>query len=784
MWIDYDHSATFEASEFIPLGSSDAIATIVTFTKDLTVPLTAELGPTRVRVRWRNDPFGGTDACFAHVNSTTNWYGETEDYLVTIADAPTCTAPPATVAATASVSSACANGSFSLATSSIPTSLGGYTYQWQSSPAGAGAFADISGATTNPYTVTGQTAATDYQLIVSCQYGGTPVTSNVVAVGQNSFDQCYCAPASTNGCATYGAIANVKLGTLDNSSGCAGSTYTAFAPTGAATTSLNLGSTVPLTLTLANANSYRYAVWIDFNHNGSFDATEFVASGTPSTSLTTTASIVLPVESATVLSGATRLRIRTNAGNAAYGNFAAGDACSVTYDGETEDYTITLLGQTPCSGGAPTATAAASVASACVNSPFTLTAAVPGNVTGLSYQWESSPAGAGTFAPIGGATAATYAVPRQEAATDYRVQVTCAASAQTQPSNTVAVGQVDFLTCYPTPVVGDGTNEFIRSVSVNGSSGFTNTTDANASGGYADFTANQAMTTTLSRGSSYPLRVIVKSNNGGSQGALWIDYDHSATFDAGEYFRFGRSNLNGSAGASVTLDTTLTIPNNATVHLGPTRLRVRWRNGAIAATDGQTAGATAWYGETEDYLITLADASPLPVELLRFTATPGPAAVRLAWATATERNSSRFEVERRLDEAGFQRIATVEAAGTSTSVRSYALTDTNLPAAGKRAYYRLRQVDQDGTASYSEVRAVALGTAGLTLYPNPTAAAAKLTGAEPGAVVQVLDVLNKVVLTVRADAAGTAQLQLPATQARGVYLVRTGPHTARLLLER
>ena len=84
------------------------------------------------------------------------------------------------------------------------------------------------------------------------------------------------------------------------------------------------------------------------------------------------------------------------------------------------------------------------------------------------------------------------------------------------------------------------------------------------------------------------------------------------------------------------------------------------------------------------------------------------------------------------------------------------------------------------------MRTVALtGTAaGLALYPNPVhGGATTLTGAQPGAVVTVLDALGRQVLTAPADAAGTAVLALPAGLASGVYVVRTGQLALRLTVE-
>ena len=75
--------------------------------------------------------------------------------------------------------------------------------------------------------------------------------------------------------------------------------------------------------------------------------------------------------------------------------------------------------------------------------------------------------------------------------------------------------------------------------------------------------------------------------------------------------------------------------------------------------------------------------------------------------------------------------------------------------------------------------------AGLALWPNPAEARATayLTGAAPGAAVQVLDGLGRLVLAAQADASGAATLALPAGLAPGVYVVRTGAQALRLTVE-
>lgn len=108
----------------------------------------------------------------------------------------------------------------------------------------------------------------------------------------------------------------------------------------------------------------------------------------------------------------------------------------------------------------------------------------------------------------------------------------------------------------------------------------------------------------------------------------------------------------------------------------------------------------------------------LPIELLGFDAHNEEESVRTFWSTASELNSQRFEVERSRDALDWSLIGTLPAAGISTAQRDYELLD-HAPLAGQ-SYYRLREVDIDGTDSYSNLVAVHRDErAGAVLWPVP-----------------------------------------------------------------
>ncbi|MFD1468940.1 FG-GAP repeat domain-containing protein [Hymenobacter caeli] len=130
----------------------------------------------------------------------------------------------------------------------------------------------------------------------------------------------------------------------------------------------------------------------------------------------------------------------------------------------------------------------------------------------------------------------------------------------------------------------------------------------------------------------------------------------------------------------------------------------------------------------------LATPAPLPVTLTSFTGQAGARANLLRWATASEKNSARFVIERATG-AEFAAVGSVAAAGSSSSALSYEFADAAGLAAGT-AYYRLRQEDLDGTVAYSPVVAIArttpvLGAPVATAYPSPFAET--LSVALPGA---------------------------------------------------
>lgn len=134
---------------------------------------------------------------------------------------------------------------------------------------------------------------------------------------------------------------------------------------------------------------------------------------------------------------------------------------------------------------------------------------------------------------------------------------------------------------------------------------------------------------------------------------------------------------------------------------------------------GGTGSFTPGSGGNGRVLVTVTlVASFLPVELISFNALGNEKSVNLAWATANEVNNEKFIIESSIDGEIFSSIGETQGAGTSTERHDYRFTHYT-PSAGAN-YYRLKQIDFDGTFEYSKVVAVEMkGNNDIVIFPNP-----------------------------------------------------------------
>lgn len=111
----------------------------------------------------------------------------------------------------------------------------------------------------------------------------------------------------------------------------------------------------------------------------------------------------------------------------------------------------------------------------------------------------------------------------------------------------------------------------------------------------------------------------------------------------------------------------------------------------------------------------------VPVEFISFTAFTVEGGVQLLWSTATETNNAGFEIQRSYESGKWQTAGYLNGAGTSVAANHYSFTD--VPDEPGDYQYRLKQIDLDGSFSYSAISQVSVTKTGENVliqnYPNP-----------------------------------------------------------------
>jgi trimeric autotransporter adhesin len=150
--------------------------------------------------------------------------------------------------------------------------------------------------------------------------------------------------------------------------------------------------------------------------------------------------------------------------------------------------------------------------------------------------------------------------------------------------------------------------------------------------------------------------------------------------------------------------------------------------------------APIWYTRNDALIV-------LSVKLNSFEVQKIDNSAKLSWSTNEEINSSHFIVERSVDGRIWNAIATISAAGNSSTLHNYNVYD-NAPMRGIN-YYRLKQVDKDAKYNYSDIKkALFNSTYTAEVVPNPASNIINLYISKTGsqqATIQVLNANGKIV---------------------------------------
>jgi len=332
---------------------------------------------------------------------------------ITFIPAIPCSGQPNAGTITAPAASVCPSTNFTIASSGL-TSGTGVTYTWQSAPSCNGPWTNITGATAASLT-TSITTATSFRVITSCSNSGLDNTSNCVSLTVNSFLGCYCASGATS--SADEDITNVSIGTLNNSSACfstaapgPGSVASQYSNYTTSVTPPDLfqGASYSASVTMTSCGgSYTNLskMWIDFNQNGVYDASELVLNGPSAVgNNTATATVSIPPTAVVGLTGMRVVNVESTTVN----------ACGTYTWGETEDYLVNIVQGNICLGTPTPGNTVASASAVCTGASVNLSLQNNPSTTGNSFQWQSGPTSSGPWTNIGTNSATLSASPTAE----------------------------------------------------------------------------------------------------------------------------------------------------------------------------------------------------------------------------------------------------------------------------------------------------------------------------------------------------------------------------------
>ena len=211
--------------------------------------------------------------------------------------------------------------------------------------------------------------------------------------------------------------------------------------------------------------------------------------------------------------------------------------------------------------------------------------------------------------------------------------------------------------------------------------------------------------------------------------AFGIIYDDTDVVQLLSYDRAFKIKNDAAAGAAMGMSTTLIVNgmgnaltessaagtgNTATNSIGLSGTGDSYDDFTWAGGIASTATPCAVNGGQQSSAV-------LPVEFLDFTATTTRGGIKLNWTTARELNNSGFYVERRTgNQEPYEQLTWVDGMGTVETPTNYAWLDRDVQPA-QIYYYRLRQIDTDGTTDLSKTIAARTEGAELAanLTPNP-----------------------------------------------------------------
>jgi len=340
-----------------------------------------------MRVRTSTTTFNYSNACTLFNN------GETEDYLFKVVPGIACNGMPIGGIAKSTDTLICPNTPFNLTVLNATDSVV-VAYQWESSIDNGQNWQPVLKATLRDCYIYGITTPTIYRRKITC--GSNITYSSTVSVVLNASYNCTCSPINgtilqypstvvNNPSIESVAITGNAVSYFNSNPGINAAPNYAYSIYNDTLQAPELAQSATYTLTITtNLKPNSAAVFIDWNNNGIYEASEYQAFVIPAGATTLNTLITPP----STVSGFVGMRIRVDAGFLAY------QPCRGLSSGETEDYVLKIIAGSLCSAtpvGGVTETSAAAI---CHYQPIYLSVSgASANLIGLNYQWQDSTIG-------------------------------------------------------------------------------------------------------------------------------------------------------------------------------------------------------------------------------------------------------------------------------------------------------------------------------------------------------------------------------------------------------
>lgn len=452
-------------------------------------------------------------------------------------------------------------------------------------------------------TLTNLDADTTYELYVTsfCESGET-AQGELISFTTLESDGLYCIPYFMTGCTNSSEIDNLILSgendtsLYDLNTGCSDGNYE---------------NKTEMSVDLAPGNQYfarvssgnfevsgnQMAIWIDFNDDGIFDASERVGESSLETVGFTNVDLTVP-ESANT--GQHRMRVIIAFNSYPQNLSPCNEGDSISVNGEAHDYTVNILSLDTCTSVSAGTTI--DDFSICSNEDFTVSvieSSAP--AIGVERKWQSSPANENNWTDLENSVlpnTTIYGGLQQD--TEFRYVVSCSQSGESSTSNTLLVTMSDLCYCIPTVTCVGGSlgGSQINNVTLTGETVvLSNDSGGCIDNGFTDYTLN--FPPDMTQGETYTISITV--NNVDLQNdrvKAWIDFNDNTVFDESEEEII----INFPQGLTdYTVTSAFTIPYSAAP--GIYRMRVRLASYFSGAPEVTGCNSQPLGGETEDYFI-------------------------------------------------------------------------------------------------------------------------------------------------------------------------------------